>query len=409
MTHKKTTEVTIIGTGPSGLACAKILQDARINTIVLEKNNKVGSKNNFSKVIYKEPYENIFGGLPPIQRTISEYRVYLLQDNSFTYINHRNEKGNCFSALREALMSWMAEVVENAGGSILYEKVARDLIIQGGKVCGIKTDDGEIMANVVVIAEGTNSLLTKQSGLKPGDFSPDQVFIFVEENIILPNKVIQERFNLEDNQGVAAKLFAHPYLDAPTIVYLHTNKDSISISTGILLSESIARATNINHYHEKIKNHTVIKSMITDGMVNHYSSYMLPIPKEIYPGTSQPKLFANGCLIIGGAGMFIDPFNWDLSELAVLSGKCAAQAIIQAKNTNDYSENTLSNYKVALENLSEYKTIKNQFSPKQKLAFPFFKKNKNNLLDLLYGGKNGATESDILNNLSNIVSKVKYV
>lgn len=403
MTHKKTTEVIIIGAGPSGLACAKILQDAGINTIVLEKSNKAGSKNNFSKIIYKEPYENIFGGLPPVQRTISEYRVYLLQNNSFTYINHRNEKGNCFSALREALISWTCEVVEKAGGSILYEKVARDLIIQGEKVCGIKTDDGEIMANVVVIAEGTNSLLTKQSGLKSGDLSPDQVFIFVEENIVLPHKVIQERFSLEDNQGVAAKLFAHPYLDAPTIVYLHTNKDSISICTGILLSESIARATNINQYHEKIKNHTVIKSMITDGIVNHYSSYMLPI--SIEHNTSQPKLFANGCLLVGGAAMLIDPFNWDLSELAILSGKCAAQTIIQAKSTNDYSETTLSNYKVALENLPEYKTLKNQFSPRQKSTFPFIKKDENKLSALLYGSKNGAIESSILNSLSKIVLK----
>lgn len=381
MPQAKNTEVIVIGAGPSGLGVAKLLRDAGIETIVLEKGAQAGTRSFFSGIINKTTYESVFGKIDAfIERPILEHRAYLLTQDTSTCINHKNKKEDYFSILRAPFNNYLSRITESTGANILYKKVVRDLIVKDGKICGIKTDEEEFYSNVVVIAEGINSLLTKQSGLRAGEFIPSEVFLFVEENIALPLKLIEERLNLESGQGLAAKFFTTSYLDMPSIAFMHTNKDSISLSTGVLLSKSIDKGVNINQYQEKLKEHQAIKPIILDGTITNYNSYMIPAPTNALT----QRVYANGCLIVGGTASLVDPLDWDLSSLAVLSAKCAAETISRAKQLNNYSEKTLSFYKKMLLQLL---------------------KEKNNLSTLLQNGKADTLDTKVLNNLSNLLSR----
>lgn len=366
-------------TSKSGLATAKLLADADIETIVLEKSAQGSAGNFFSGIINKDAYKSIFGEIDmPIERSISEYRAYLLTEDTSTCINHRNKKEDSFSIIRNPFNNYISRITESKGVSVLYKKVVRELIIKDGKVCGIKTDDEEFYSKIVIIAEGVNSLLTKQSGLKVGDFIPREVFLFVEENISFSSELIEERFNLEKGQGIAAKFFTASLFKAPSISFIHTNKNSISLSTGVLLSKSIAQEININQYHERLKQHQAIKPIILDGAITNYNSFIIPAPIS----TVRQRIYANGCLIVGGAAMMVNLFNWDLSSLALYSAKCAAETVIMAKKLNDYSEKTLSPYKRALSS---------------------FMKEQNNPTMLLENEKDNMLENKVLNNLSSLL------
>ena len=69
--------------------------------------------------------------------------------------------------LRVKFDQWFADKAVAAGAIPVYETVALDVIREGDKVVGVKTDrdDGDLYADVVVIADGVNSLLGKAMGI----------------------------------------------------------------------------------------------------------------------------------------------------------------------------------------------------------------------------------------------------
>ena len=395
MTQSKNTEVIIVGAGPSGLTSAKVLADAGIDTIVLEKSIKPGTKSFISGVVNKESLKNTFSNFEqenssklscPIERSLLEYRAYFLDEASFAFVSLRNKNENSFIVRRDFFNGWLLKEVEKAGASVLCETVVRELIVKDGKVCGVKTDKEELYANVVVVAEGVNSILTKQTGLRKGNLTPNQVFLFIEENIVLPSKTIEERLNLHNNEGVAIKLFTNNLFGLPSISYFYTNKDSISLGTGILLSCSIQKQTNINHYQEELKRHPAIKQLICGGTTNNYTSYILPASVGGCFEIPLPKICSNGCLVIGGAATLVDSFTWDISALGILSGEIAAHSIIRAKDLNDYSENTLSFYEETLNKTTMYNSLQqrpNNLQPQDSNFSTLDSKTLNNLSEFL--------------------------
>lgn len=338
----KSVEVIVVGAGPSGLACAQVLASSGFEVLVFEKANKVGTKTFTSGMISKH---DVFEGEEffNFERCIVEQRTYLLNEDSFISTSFSGKK-NYFVVNWEDYSFWSLNKVLQSGGRVNTGQLVKDLIVQDGKIIGIKTEDNEYYSNVVVLAEGVKSLITKKSGLRTGEFTPKQVFLFVEEEILLTSKIIEERLNLQEAQGLQAKLFTSGLLGLKSIGYFYTRKDSLVIGIGVLLSESISRGINVNECMEKMKKHSLIYALTNKGVTKNYISYILPISIGGTNGVPLPRIYSNGCLLVGGAATLVSPFSWDLSSLAILSGKLAAQTIIGAKELNDFSEKGLSHY-----------------------------------------------------------------
>lgn len=339
----KEREVIIVGAGPSGLSCAKVLGDSKIKTVVLERASVPGKKNFYGGLVTKDLFESIFGSFNIKKgQAISYYRAYFLKEDTFLSINQRDSKEKTFTVLREEINNQMIERVKNAGVSVITETLADELIIKDQKVIGVKTREKNYFADVVIIAEGVQSVLTKKSGLRKGELTPNQIMLFIEENISIKENHLEERFNINKNESVAIKLFIN-FKSLNGMGYLYTNKNSVTIGTGILLSDSIKTGMNINAFQERIKDHPGINTLIKDGVTTHFSSYTLPV-SVCGIDIPFPNICTDGCLVIGGAALMVNLHDWDLSNLPIQSGKFAADTIISAKGLNDYSRASLSNY-----------------------------------------------------------------
>ncbi len=353
--QKNNFDVIIVGAGPSGLATAKLLARSNIKTLVLERASIKVSKNFYSGIINKESYESVFDDFnPPQERNLTESHYYFLEQESFSTICQNNELKNNFFIRRKELNDYLVKETIKSGVNIKHNVLVKELIVNDKKVCGVKTSSGEYFANVVVIAEGPNSLLTKTSGLRKGDYTPEEVFLFIEENITLPINKINEKFNIKENEGVVLRLLTSLLFSAKSFGYIYTLKDSVSLGLGVLLSDLISLKVNINTLLDKLKKHHSINSFISGETMNNYTSYTLPI-SACY-GKQLPRLYIDGCLVIGGAATLIDLFELDLSGFALLSSQYAASTIIKAKEEGDYSSGLLSQYeKLVKENIIQKK------------------------------------------------------
>jgi len=96
----------------------------------------------------------------------------------------------------------MAEKAEQAGAIVATSLQADDLVREGNFIKGVKAGAEEFPADVVILAEGVNSLLTEKAGLRQPDSTHDMKQ-GAKEVIRLPREILEERFQLQGEEGVA--------------------------------------------------------------------------------------------------------------------------------------------------------------------------------------------------------------
>lgn len=169
----------------------------------------------------------------------------------------------------------MAEQAKKEGVILVEETVVRELIIEDGFVKGVKTELEDYYADIVVLADGVNSLLAKQAGLR-GELSPEDVALSVKEVIKLPAEVINERFHVNADEGCIYEIFGGPMLGMLGLGFMYTNKSSVSIGLGVTLSELIDRGIKPYDLLDKLKKHPEIAPLIKDGELLEYSAHLIP-------------------------------------------------------------------------------------------------------------------------------------
>lgn len=359
------TEVIVVGGGPAGISCAITIARAGKKAILIERGKFSGSKNVFGGAIYAQPTREIFPNFEqdaPIERKNIEHKYALLGEDDATVISHRKKHTEpvSYTVIRGKFDRWMAEEAKKEGVILVEETVVRELIVQDGFVKGVKTELEDYYADIVVLADGVNSLLAKQVGLR-GDLKPEDVALSVKEVIKLPAEKINERFHVESDEGCVYEIFGGPMLGMLGLGFMYTNKESISIGLGVTLSELIEKGLRPYDLLDKLKTHPEIAPLIKDGELLEYSAHL--IPEGGYKKV--PLLFGAGVMVCGDSAMFVNNMHWEGTNLAMISGKIAGETAIIALGKRDYSEHALAYYQEHLENsfiIKDLRTYKDLLS-----------------------------------------------
>jgi electron-transferring-flavoprotein dehydrogenase len=157
-------DVVVVGAGPAGLAAAIRLGQVapELSVAVLEKGKRPGAHLLSGAVVRPEPLRSLVGEFPNYGEVPDE-AVYLLTRARAMRIptppTMRNH-GNVVVSL-SALGRWLGEQAEAGGAMVLAETAAVSLVVEDGKVVGVRTGRGEeIRARVTVLCEGTAGHLT---------------------------------------------------------------------------------------------------------------------------------------------------------------------------------------------------------------------------------------------------------
>lgn len=357
-------DAVIIGAGPAGAAAALTLARAGKSVVLLERGEFPGAKNLFGGVLYRKQIEDFVPEFwkergAPIERHIVENRIWMMGKDSMVTFGHRNEAFkepfNSFTGLRVKFDQWFAGKAVEAGAIPVYETVALDVIREGEKVVGVKTDreDGDVYADVVIIADGVNSLIGKKMGIH-SEWHPDQVSLAVKEVIALPREKIEDRFNLEGDEGVTIEFMGETSLGMAGMGFLYTNKDTLSLGIGVMVNHLRDKKVKPYALLDAVKQHPMIRKLIQGGEVKEYSGHLIPEGGF----HSIPPLSGDGWVVCGDAAQLVNFVHREGTNLAMTSGRFAAEAIIEAAEQADNSPARLKRYDAKIAESFIHKDLK---------------------------------------------------
>jgi electron transfer flavoprotein-quinone oxidoreductase len=239
----------------------------------------------------------------------------------------------------------------------LCETTVTDLVRDdSGRVIGVQTDreGGPVLADVVVLGEGVNGLLGQRAGLRK-ELEPETVALAVKEMHFLPQEVIDSRFNLKGSEGVVVEAMGTVTAGMVGTGFIYTNKESLSIGIGCLVSDFVDTGDSPAALLERFKSHPAIRPLLAGSEVKEYSGHL--IPEGGYKAV--PELFGDGWVVVGDAGHFVNGVHREGSNLAMTTGRIAGETIAELKRRGAaFSQQNLSEYRRRLEATFVMKDLK---------------------------------------------------
>ncbi len=348
-------DAIVVGAGLSGSTAAYCMAKAGLSVLVVERGDAAGAKNVTGGRLYAHSLEKIIPGFAdeaPVERKIARERISMVTPESCFTMDFGSSRfaapaSASYSVLRAEFDPWLAGKAEEAGCDVVCPAVADELLRENGKVTGIRAGEDELTAEVVILADGVNSLLAQQAGLKR-ELSPHHVAVGVKEVVELGKGVINDRFGLNDGEGLA-QLFAGSVSGG--LVgggFLYTNKESVCVGMVMTVAGMAKSSVRLPDMMEAFRESAPLKPLLAGGKLVEYSAHLVP-----EGGLAMvPTLSTDNVLVVGDAAGFCLNLGYTVRgmDYAIASGEMAAQTVIEAKQKGDFSNAVLAGYKTRLEN-----------------------------------------------------------
>ena len=334
----------VVGGGPAGSAAAFTLAKSGAEVLVLERGKTPGSKNMFGGILYCNILNSIIPGFwekAPLERNVTRQKYSILTDDTeLTSFN------NSFTVSRRTFDEWFANQAMEEGAEyftgVRVDKVIKD---RKGKVIGVESLGDRLYADVVILADGANSMLSKQCLLRKR-FHPGKIGLGIKEWMALPKEKIEDRFNLEGREGASFKYLGQPVKYAPGGAFIYTNDESLSVGLVVRLSDIANNGAKPNDLLEGFKKHPFIKKLLEGSDLQEYSAHILP-EMGYY---DLPEFSADGVLVIGDAAGLVNTLFHEGINFAMASGVMAGLTVLEAMQKNDYSNTILKEYGIKVRN-----------------------------------------------------------
>ena len=348
-------DVIVVGGGLAGLSAALVAARAGLQVVVAERGSRAGSKTVSGGLLYTHALERIVPRFweeepSPVERAIDRNVLSFLTPTRAVSIDYFDAgfgapPYNSMSVLRSRLDPWLAKKAEDAGAVPAFGVRVDALVRESGRVVGIRAGDDELRADVVVLAEGSNALLTRDAN-GAGETPAEAVGVGVKQVIGLPTGEVERRFQLAGRSGTEYSTIGFP----PKVKgggFVYTNRESLSIGAIFNLRSLVETGTAMYDVLEQFKQHPFLARLLDGGTLLEYSGCF--VGEGGYDLRSPPV--GDGFLVAGAAaGFFLNTgFTLRGMDFALESGRLAGETAVAAAKAHDGSAGRLAGYARALE------------------------------------------------------------
>ncbi len=348
-------DVIVVGAGLAGLAAAYTLAQAGVEVLVIEKGDYPGAKNVTGGRLYVNPVRELFPDLwkkAPLERFITREGASIMAGERSINVEYcgselSQEPYQSYSILRAKFDRWFAKQAERKGAMLVSKSRVDDVIIENEQVVGVWAGGDELRADVIIACDGVLSLLAEKAGLRTLG-NPKDYAVGFKEVIELDSTLIEERFGLEDNEGAARLFMGEVTRGKFGGGFLYTNKDSLSLGIVVGIKDLMEGSPTVQApvLLDEFKQRPEIARLIKGGESVEYSAHVIPEGGLKAIG----KLYGNGILLAGDAAGLAMNIGVTVRgmEYALASGYYAAQVVMEAKEKEDFTANSLSVYEKLL-------------------------------------------------------------
>lgn len=165
--------------------------------------------------------------------------------------------------------------------------------------------------------------------------------------IALPRHVLEERFRLNGNEGVAYAVVGDCTKGLGGGGFLYTNRDSVSVGVVVRLDELAGSSASSSERHDHFLSHPAIAPLLDGGELLEYGSHLIAEGGR----AMAHDLTRPGLVVVGDvAGLTLNTgFTVRGMDLAAGSGIAAAKTIHAALNADDTSQKRLDDYRAELD------------------------------------------------------------
>jgi electron transfer flavoprotein-quinone oxidoreductase len=338
-------EAVVVGAGPGGAAAAATLARNGIETLVLERGVEAGSKNVSGGLIYAEesaPYtvDSLFPDFreEAAERPITDYYIHNVADEKVKSFDitrlHEHDTEWADAVLRRKMDSWLAdrvhEMTSETGGGLLAGVRVNGLLRENGQIVGVTCDELDpITADFIVAADGVNSELARDAGLMDWEES-DEWFQGVKAVIDMPQDVVENRFDVDDETGKAHLFSGNLFDGVRGGGFLYTNEDSLSIGTVFHLDSLVVEEAEPHELLDNLLTHPLLGQWLNGHYDEvEYSAKLVPDSKKVaHPAPHRGRL-----VLVGDAGGQMQAQGPIIKGMnhAVTAGALAAESFAEAR------------------------------------------------------------------------------
>jgi electron-transferring-flavoprotein dehydrogenase len=375
-------DVQWIGAGPAGLAGAIHLANliaahesavaaggpgrslGEVSIAVLEKAARVGAHGISGAVLDPRALRELMPDFRkqgcPIESEVTRDDVFFLSERGNLRLplvppmldNH----GNCILSLGN-LVAWMARIAEAKGVFVLTETPAAKPIVEGGRLAGVRTGDkgvhrtgepkpnfqpgADCRAKATVLCEGPRGTLAKvlerELGLTAG------------RNAQVYSTGVKELWEVPAGRAQKGRVIHTMGFPLPDDTFgggfIYGMSDTLW-SVGFVTGLDSHDPTNDPHGNlQRFKTHPLVRELLEGGKPVSYGAKAIPEGGW----WAMPQLSADGLLLCGDSGGFLNGARLKGIHLAMKSGMLAAETIFDCLLAGDFSAARLDDYRRRVE------------------------------------------------------------
>ena len=348
-------DVIVVGAGIAGCITAYQLAQQGRSVVLIERGEAPGSKNLSGGVLYCRGMQKVFPDFlddAPVERRVTRNYINFLNTDSSVGIDYKDARladpTNAVTVLRAKLDPWLAGKCEEAGvflmSGVRVDRVLTENGATGKCVVGVKAGDDELRAHVVVAADGVNSFIAQEVGLRTKQ-PLNHLATGVKCVVTLPRETIESRFNLTGDEGAAFAVVGDCTQGVGGGGFMYTNTDSVSVGVVLRLDDLTAKEKVATEVFNHFLSHPFIAPYLQGGEVAEYGCHLVAEGGMAMVG----EIAMDGLVVVGdAAGLTL---NTGLTvrgmDLAVASAVAAATGIGSALDQGDVSKAGLAGYREA--------------------------------------------------------------